>query len=169
MKTLILYATKHGATKKCVDKLVKDLGADVTVINLKQSAIIDINNYRNIIIGSPVYAGSLLKEVKEFCDSNLDVLQSKKIGLFISCMKHTGGLQQLDNAFPHELTEIAIVKNSFGGEIRYSDMGFIQRNLVKLIMKTAAKHNPKEPAMSTKQNILNIDEQAISLFADKFH
>ena len=168
MKTIIVYSSKHATTKKCAEMLSSKLVGEVTVLNLKEKASVNCSGFDNIIIGSPIYAGSLIKEVKEFCDSNLALLKTKKLGLFVTCMKQSGVEEQINNAYPKELVELAVAKDSFGGGLIYSDMGFIEKTLIKMVIKASAKQNPNEPTISTKQDSLSINERAINLFAERF-
>ena len=58
MKTLILYATRHGCAEKCATKL-----------------------------GGSIHAGKIQKGVKDFCAKNLEVLKGKRLGLYLCCME----------------------------------------------------------------------------------
>ena len=133
MNTLIVYGTKHGCTEKCARLLAKRLKGKVDLCNLKESAP-DLSKYERVIIGSPVYMGSIRREVKEFTARNLKELQKKKIGLFICCMR--GGdlaLSQLSAAFPPELFGAAVAKDCFGGEFVFKKMNLLERFIVKKV------------------------------------
>lgn len=54
MKTLILYATKYGATEACARLLAQNLEGEVQIINIKQ-ADIDLRKYDRVILGSSIY------------------------------------------------------------------------------------------------------------------
>lgn len=137
MKTLIVYATKHGATEKCARLLAKKLDGDVDLCNLKKDPFPDPNPYDKIIIGGPVYIGKALNEVKNFCNTHLETLRTKKIGLYI-CGMQEGEMarKEIDSSYPERLLSVAVAKECFGGEFILGKMNFIERFIVKKVAKT---------------------------------
>lgn len=137
MSTLIAYASKHGCTERCAEKLAQGFGEKVELYNLKSGKSIDISQYDKVIIGSSVYIGKVNKEATEFCTKNLGELGSKKVGLFICGSQEGDALkQELEVAFPQELQSNAIAVECFGGEFTFSKMGFMEKTIVKVISKT---------------------------------
>ena len=86
MKTLIIYASKKGATKKCAEQIGQSIKGEVKLIECKNALNEPIGRYDNIVIGSAVYAGTLDKELKKFCSMNQECLSSKRTFLFLGCM-----------------------------------------------------------------------------------
>lgn len=137
MKTVIIYATKHGFAKKCSEILSTKLKDNVDICNLKEHKSIELNQYDKVIIGGSIYMGQIQKEVKEFCLKNQGELKKKKIGLFICGMSEDDKIKDLlNNSFPQELISISIARESFGGEFILSKMNFFERFIVKKIAKT---------------------------------
>lgn len=137
MSTLIAYASKHGCTERCAEKLAQGLGDKVELYDLKSGKSIELSQYDKVIIGSSVYVGKVQKEATEFCTKNLDVLGSKKIGLFICGSQEGEALKlELDSAYPQELQAKAIAIDCFGGEFTFSKMNFMEKTIVKVISKT---------------------------------
>lgn len=137
MKTLIIYASKHGFTENC-SKLLKDrLPGEVIVVNIKKEIVPDIAYFDNIIIGGSIYMGKIQREISKFCTKNLNVLKEKKIGLFI-CAMQKGDMAEteLNSSFPAELLTHAAVKESFGGEFILKKMNPLERFIVKIVSKT---------------------------------
>lgn len=135
MKTLIVYATKHGCTEACADRLSKKLSGNVDLCNLKEGKLPDLSQYDKIIIGGPVYIGKISKEVNEFCAGNLEVLKNKKVGLFICGMSEDTAMDEIKASFPAELLEGAAAREYFGGEFIFSRMNFFERVIVRKIAK----------------------------------
>jgi len=136
MKILILYGTKHGCTEKCAKILSEKLTEKVDLYNLKERKDIDISQYDKVIIGGSIYIGKIRKEVSDFCLQNLNVLKEKSVGLFICCMGEGEAVEkQLNEAFPKELIENAVAKESFGGEFIFKKMNFFERLIVKKVSK----------------------------------
>lgn len=156
MNALIAYSSKYGCTKKCVELLHKELNGNVEIINLQTSKNIDLSKYNKIIIGGSIYMGMIQKEVKEFCNNNLEVLKEKQIGLFICGMQEGKFITtEINENFPKELLEASIIKEHFGGEFTFSKMKFFEKMIVKMISKTS----------SDKSNILkdNINKFALEM------
>lgn len=157
MKTLIVYATKHGFTKECAIKLSKKLDGDFDILNLKENKISTIEQYDSVIIGGPIYAGQIIKEVKEFCEKNLNQLSDKKIGLFVCGMSDKDKMNlYLEQAFPEKLRSNALAKGDFGGSFVFKSMNFFERFIIKHMCKT-------------NEDVLNLKEDNIYEFAVKMN
>ena len=81
MKTLILYATKYGATAEVAQRIADSIGGAV-IHDLKKNNTPNVDEYDCIIIGSSLYAGSFRKEVKTFLSENEENIRDKSVGLF---------------------------------------------------------------------------------------
>jgi menaquinone-dependent protoporphyrinogen oxidase len=149
MKTLIVFASKHGTTEK-VAKLIKDkLNQDTTIINLQKTKNIDINPYDQILIGGSIHAGLMQKRVRLFCTSNLSVLLKKRIGLFLSCMDEKKAEEQFNQAFPEPLRKHAISCKITGGEFLMEKMNFFEKAIVKKVSGIT------EPTNNIKEDQIN--------------
>jgi len=158
MKTLIVYATKHDFTKECVTKLSKKLDGDFDMLNLKENKISAFEQYDSVIIGGPIYAGQIIKEVKEFCEKNLNQLSDKRIGLFVCGMSDKDKMNLfLEQSFPEKLRNNALAKGDFGGSFVFKSMNFFERLIIKHMCKT------NEDVLNLKEN--NIDEFAAKMNA----
>lgn len=157
MKTLIVYATKHDFTKECVTKLSKKLDGDFDMVNLKENKISAFEQYGSVIIGGPIYAGQIIKEVKEFCEKNLEQLNNKRIGLFVCGMSDKDKMNlYLEQAFPEKLRNNALAKGDFGGSFVFKSMNFFERFIIKHMCKT-------------NEDVLNLKEDNIDEFAAKMN
>jgi len=136
MKILIVFATKHGCTEKCVNKLKDKLTGEIDTVNLKNSSQINVSNYETVIIGGSIHAGKIQKKVRKFCQSYLSILIDKRIGLFMCCMEEgEKATNQFNEAFPDELIQHASATGIFGGEFNFEKMNFFERYIVKKIAK----------------------------------
>lgn len=164
MKTLIAYTTKYGATAKCVEMLERKLKGAVDVVDLQKSKALDLTQYDKIIIGGSIYAGSIQKQVTDFCNQNLALLQTKKIALFISCMSEPAAPAQIQKSFPQELLDIAVFKGSLGGEFNFSKMNFIEKMIIKVALQSLLKDKPGA-TFTTKKDISDISKDKIEELA----
>lgn len=157
MKVLIVYATKHDFTRKCVMELSKRLKGESDIFNLKSGKVVEVEKYDSVIIGSPIYMGQIMKEVKEFCEKNLNQLNDKRIGLFVCGMSDKDKMNLfLDQSFPENLINNALAKGEFGGGFVFKSMNFFEKFIVKHICKT-------------NEDVLNLKEDNIDEFAAKMN
>ncbi len=167
MKTLIIYATEHGSTKKCAEILLEKLTGQVDLYNVKDKKSPELSQYDNVIIGGSIYMGRIQKELSEFTAKNLNVLKNKKVGLYICCMNKNEAENQLNSAFPEELLKCSIVQKSFGGEFNFKKMNFFERFVIKIVSKSLSKEKTKEASLplNMKKDVLMLSEENINMFA----
>ena len=166
MSTLVIYATKHGAAEKCASMLSKKLAGRVVLHNLKSGVRADLPEYEKIIIGGSIYAGRIQKEVTDFCVQNEKLLQEKNVGMYICCLSKSNAEMQLNSAFPKQLLDNAVVKCSFGGEMRFSDMSFGEKLITKMVSKAVAKSDPGFASIDPKKDFSAICADDVNKFAE---
>ena len=131
--TVIVYMSKHGTTEK-VSLLIRELLMDeeITLINLDKQESIDLTFCDRIIIGGSIHMGKVQKQIYDFCKQHAEILQSRKLGLFLCCM-YDGekGAEQFSNAFPEELIAAATSKALMGYELDFERMSLIERTMTK--------------------------------------
>lgn len=135
MKTLIAYASKYGCAEKCTNSLKEKLGGEVDIKNLQSGKFPDISGYDTVIIGGSIYGGKIQGAVSRFCQSNLNSLLKKKVGLFVCCADSEKAHMQLKAAVPASLFEHATAKGHFGHEFDLKKMKFIDRTIIKSMLK----------------------------------
>ena len=96
MKTLILFASRYGATEEIAYMLKSAVGGDVTVRNIRERGI-TLEEYDTVIIGSCVYMFKLDKHIRRFLRRNEKALLGKKLGLYLCCYT-TPGTEGLSRA-----------------------------------------------------------------------
>lgn len=134
MKSLIIYASKTGATESCAKKLKEQL-KDCTmenIDNLKE----DINQYYLIIIGSPIRMGMIDKRIKKFLLNNRENLKAKKTAYFICCGFHENWKKYYEENIPKDLLESAVVYDSFGGELDIEKQKGFDKWIIKMVSKS---------------------------------
>ena len=155
MKTLIIYMSTHGCTKQVVHELAEQLNGEVTIKNLKEDKNPNFEAYDRVIVGGSIHAGQIQRKIREFCETYLEKLGRKQLGLFICCMyEGDQAFQQLENAFPEKLHQYAKSEAILGGEFNFEKMRFFE----KLIVRKVAK---------VEQTVSKIDHEAIRNFAKK--
>lgn len=158
MKTLIIYCSSHGTTKKAVRHLTENLEGVVLSVDLKRDKQkLDLNNFDAVIIGGSIHVGMIQRKIKQFIEDHYDELLEKEIGLFLCCMEEGDrAIEQFNNAFPKELRKNSVAMGLFGGEFLFSKMNIFEKQIVKKITGT-----------STDQ--FHLDMVAIKEFAERFN
>ncbi len=137
MKILIAYATKGGTTRECAEEIKSNFKHDIDIINLKDASQINLDNYQWVIIGTPVYAGMIEKDVRKFIKNNMDALTPKLLGFY------TCGLGDDRESYDAVLKVTDIIKNTkvykhLGGEVHPENM----KGFIKIIAGLMAKSSP---------------------------
>jgi len=135
MRTLIVYASRHGCTEKCALKLSEKLTGEKILVNLNKPVSFNLADFTGIVVGGSIYAGQVQKKVRQFCDKYSTQLQTKPLGLFLCCMEVEKAQAQFDTAFPPELRNHANARGLFGGEFNLDRMNFFEKFLIKKIAR----------------------------------
>ncbi|MBL7971527.1 MAG: flavodoxin domain-containing protein [Prolixibacteraceae bacterium] len=155
MKTIIIYTTSHGCTEKAVKELTQKLSGEIQSVDLRHQSAPPLTEFDRIIIGGSIHAGKIQKQIRTFCTDNMKVLKTKEIGLFICCMYEPEiAREQIRNAFPEELHQMAKTEAIFGGEYNFEKMNFVEKMLVKKIARV-------------RENVSNLDLSSIDRFASR--
>ncbi|MCC8143013.1 MAG: flavodoxin domain-containing protein [Tannerellaceae bacterium] len=157
MRIAIVFVSRHGTTEKVAKLLAnKFIHDSVTLISLHKEKDPDLSSYDCIILGTSIYAGKPISRMSKFCASKTELLCSKKVGTFICCMEKVPEKrqEQLENAFPKDISRQATARGIFGGEFLYEKMFVLSRILVKSMTKV-------------KNSVSEIDYEAIDEFSRK--
>jgi menaquinone-dependent protoporphyrinogen oxidase len=85
MSTLVVYASKHGATQGIAERIASKLGEAGQEAEARPVEAVDnLTGYDAFVVGSAVYAAHWQKEASAFVQRNRTVLASKPVWLFSS-------------------------------------------------------------------------------------
>ncbi len=136
--TLIVYASRHGTTAQYARKLFEllDINVDICSLAERKGSMPPLDNYNTIVIGGSIHYGKNNKEIVNFTNSNIEILKTKRLGLFVtSFYEGDRALKQLQNAYPKELLDIAVVADYFDGELLFPKMNFWEKQVAKIVLK----------------------------------
>ena len=135
MKTLIIYATKYGCTKKAVDLLKSKLHRNVLAINIMHDKIAEMKEFDTVILGGPIYKGRIQKQLFNYMPKHLEELKTKRLGLFICAGEQDSETieKQIIESFPEALLNHAVAKESFGGELHIEKISFAEKHSIRII------------------------------------
>lgn len=137
MNTLIVYDSKHGATRQACGELAGRLRGQVTLVDLGAGETAGPEGFDWVLVGGPIYAGSLRSGVKGYLDTHREVLLKKDLGLFLCGADQTQEHREnfLANNVPEDLLVHARVRGHFGHQFHFDRMNFLERTIVKKIVK----------------------------------
>ena len=134
MKTLILYATKHGAAAEIARRIASRIDGAVAH-DLKKGSAPPLEGFDCVIVGGSVYVGMVRKEAKTFVSQNAASLHKKKLGLFL-CGMDSGKVKEcFDANFPSELLKSAKAMSFLGGIFDPKKAGVLERFVMKVVAK----------------------------------
>lgn len=84
-KILIAYASRHGATKEIAEALaaaVREAGFEADA--RPAGTVADVSLYAGVVIGAPLYAGTLVKDMPKFAERHQKALKAKPVAAFVS-------------------------------------------------------------------------------------
>lgn len=135
--TLIVFASHHGTVEKCARELFRRIDGKVDICDLNRRDFLpDLSGYDAIIVGGSIHSGKIQEEISSFCKTNIEMLASKRLGLFINCI-YSGekATQQLNDAFPEILNRLAVVRDYFGGEVDRLKLSFWERVVISRMIE----------------------------------
>ena len=136
MKTIIVYASKHGCVEKCAQLLTAKIAGAVQLCNLTGEKNVQIADFDTVIIGGSIHAGRIQKEIAVFCERNKQQLLAKKLGLFLCCANLKQYEKHLKEAFPEELIQHAATVKHLGYAFYFDKMNFIERTVIRKLTGT---------------------------------
>ena len=143
MKSIIIYGSHYGTTKKYADELSKR--TNIQSISFKE--IKEINDYDNIIYLGGIYAGGILGMSKTL--RNLNNISSKNIILITVGLADPNDEENINNIrdnikkqLKSEVFKKAKIFHLRGG-IDYSKLNFVHKTMMKLLYN-AVKNVPNE-------------------------
>lgn len=159
MKTLIIYSTKTGTTKKCAALLAANIGVDSCDLFEITEKIPPFSDYECIVIGSYIRMGVIDKKTAAFLQKNKEELFRSKFGLFICCCLADKVSDAITKNFSEEFMDHAAIIDCFGGEIPSDKI----KGMDKLIVNSIIKISKTDPSFKVFEKII---PESITNFSD---
>ncbi|MDF2921500.1 MAG: hypothetical protein K0R57_414 [Paenibacillaceae bacterium] len=140
MPTLILYATKSGASKECADLLGASL-MDCTICDVTACPP-DLARYDTIIVGSGVRMGKLYKPARNFILDHQELLLAKSIAFYLCNAYENTTPKAIEKSIPRELREHAACIEALGGKPPFASVknqDWIRTDRVRALVQAIAK------------------------------
>jgi menaquinone-dependent protoporphyrinogen oxidase len=134
MNCLIIYMSRHGTTAKVAAEIKEKLGNEkTTLVNLEKDQVPSLDEFRTVIVGGSVHAGTIQQEIMTFCIRNKTELLKKRLGLFMCFMNSDLGDLEFEDSFPIDLRRHAIATGLVGGEFLIEKMTASEKDSVKQV------------------------------------
>lgn len=169
MRTLIIYAGKKGATKKCAERIKQGIRGEVKFVECKDALNEPIESYDNIVMGSAVYAGTLDKNLKSFCSTHQEGLSSKRTFLFLVCMNDKLINDYVKNNIPEKVASHLDDVTCCGGAFYFSKMNFFEKFIIKKIANSERKASGESGKIDGKTDIEMFKENNIRVLIQKIN
>ncbi|MFW5689884.1 MAG: flavodoxin domain-containing protein [Spirochaetota bacterium] len=136
MSLAILYTTKYGSTRIAAETIARrcaEAGASMPEV-LDVGSLSRLPEVDTIVIGAPVYGGSIPRPMRAFVESHIDGLLDRSVALFLSCL-YTGDRaeQQLADNYPSRLVAHSLGRYYVGGRIRLGELRWLDRLIMKRV------------------------------------
>ena len=136
MNILVVYASKTGTVRDCIELLKKNLSSctfTTVDINSGDKELIGILGYDMIIIGSPIRMNKIDKKIALFIKTNRETLLKSKTAYFLCCGFCDCFDEYAVKNIPEDLREKAVAVTCFGGRFDVSAQKGIDRLIVRMI------------------------------------
>jgi len=118
MRTLILFASKSGATRECAELLAARI-ANSTVFDLSKKEP-DLHDADTVIIGSGIRMGRMYKAVRVFIERNLEKLLTMRTAVYFCNGEPDAFDRAVEKNIPAQLVTSSLCVLSFGGKPPFS-------------------------------------------------
>jgi menaquinone-dependent protoporphyrinogen oxidase len=136
---LVAYTTRNGSTAEIALAVAKELentGASVKVSDMK--TIASVADYQAVVIGAPLYMGSMVKDVAQFVGKHREGLRNMPVAAFAVGISpknpDPNAVRQAAAALHTAIAPIQpIASVVFAGKLNPAKLSFIQRKMTELI------------------------------------
>jgi len=152
MKTLIVYQSNYGQTKKIAAKieaeltLLKKTDDELDILELSKHQSLEKVNYPidRVIVGTPVYTSRFPKQIMKWMRINSELLKSTEVNFFtvsLNVADPNPSARKADDDLLLKLCEQSSLTPrfvaSFAGSLEYTKYGFIIKFIMKRISRKA--------------------------------
>ncbi|GGZ08302.1 menaquinone-dependent protoporphyrinogen IX dehydrogenase [Shewanella fodinae] len=168
-KTLILFSSVHGQTRKICEFMAKRLqqqGQDVTMSTISEAP--ELGEFDRILIGASIRHGKHNPAVYDFIRQHQALLDTKPNGFFSVSLvarkpaKNTPETNPYMQAFLAKSGWRPKLLAVFGGNLNYQGYDAMDRNIIRFIMWITK--GPTDPNTCVEYT----DWQKVAAFTDKF-
>lgn len=132
-KTLILYATRHGATAEAAQRLAKYFD-ECDVKNIAKDTVC-FEEYDRVLIGSNIRMGTFDRNIRKLLLKDIGVLCEKEVGFFVCCCFTENAAVYFRNNIPPQLLQNAKATAALGGKLERKKLRGIDKCVANMVLK----------------------------------
>jgi menaquinone-dependent protoporphyrinogen oxidase len=88
---LVTYATRYGSTQEVAERIAATLRENGLEVTLQPARKVrDLEGYRAVVLGAPLYIGRWLKDARRFLDRHREALTQRPVAIFTLGPTHEG-------------------------------------------------------------------------------
>ncbi|MBS9783547.1 MAG: menaquinone-dependent protoporphyrinogen IX dehydrogenase [Pasteurella sp.] len=171
MKTLILYVTTDGQTKKIAQHIANEIEGETRLVSLKNEQVSaqKLEDADKIIIGASVRYGHFNPILKNFVQQHYEILNQKKSAFFSINLtarkedKNTPETNVYTRKFLERISWRPAYTAVFAGKLNYPQYTWYDRAIIRFIMKLTGGET------DTTKVIEYTDWQKVTEFAKQFN
>ncbi len=142
MKSLIIYSSTDGQTKKICESIKKNSNNKefIEIQSLEETFNLNINNYDQIILGASIRYGNYKSNLFKFIKNNREILDTKKNAFFSVNVVARKKEKSTPDTNPYIKKFLKKTKwrpkkiQVFAGKVDYPNYGFFNKLVIKFIM-----------------------------------
>lgn len=171
MKTLILYLTTDGQTKRIAENIAQYIQGKVDVLSLEENSISaqQLQEADQVIIGASIRYGHFKPILNTFIEKNYEILNTKKSAFF--CVNLTARKENKNTAqtniytrkFLQKIKWKPTIAKVFAGRLMYPRYTWYDRLIIQFIMRITGGET------DTTKEIEYTDWNNVKTFAEKFN
>ena len=139
---LMIYSSTDGHTKIICERIKNFLndGDQVKLVSLDEAKILNLSNFKQIIIGASIRYGKHSKDLYKFIELNKIVLEQKQAVFFSVNVVARKPEKSTADTNPYIKKFLRISKwtpkklRVFAGKVDYPNYGFLDKYIIKFIM-----------------------------------
>jgi len=128
MKTVVLFESKKGYTEECAKYISRRVeNCDIFEIHKFDG---DLDEYDNILIGSPIYKREIGEHTEDFFSIKKNILLQKRLGVFCSAMN----IQEFNIAMQERIPVEVFIHAKIihcGGEVDFEKLTRKEKKIIK--------------------------------------
>ncbi len=169
MKTLILYSTRDGQTKKIAEFIAAQLNNDQVCVQSLADNNVELSEYDKIVIGASIRYGHFDRNLYKFIEKQTALLNQKYTAFFGVNLtarktgKDTPETNVYVRKFLQRITWKPTISSVFAGALFYPRYSWFDRIMIQFIMKlTGGETDPTKEIEYTDWQKVTSFAQAIN-------
>ena len=155
MKALVTVSSRHGATRELGDAIADTLrSAGIEVDTISPEQVDALTSYDAVVVGSALHMGRWMSPARDLVKDRAEELRRLPVWLFASGPV-TPVHDDADAAEGKKLKELIGARDArvFAGQLKKEGLGFVERQMVRMIHSPWGDYRPWDDIRDWAQSI----------------